>query len=56
MPIEIKELHIKASISREIKGQSSFTISEKELKQIKNEVLKEVMDQLAKQRMFREEK
>jgi len=56
MPIEIKELHIKASISRESKGLNSFNITEKELKFIKKEVLKEVLEQLAKRRMFKEER
>ena len=56
MPIEIKELQIKASISCESKGQASNALTEGDIKRIKNEVLKEVMKQMAIKKLLKEER
>lgn len=46
MPIEIKELHIKATISTNTTTSSNTTLSQEEITRLKKEITKEVTDKV----------
>jgi hypothetical protein len=56
MPIEIKELHIKAVIGGNEQAEKQVRISEQEKEKIKKEITKAVMDNVMRQLQLKTER